>query len=704
MQIIDKYNIIENHTTNDADNSAYIEQYINSIFGSSEKIIVSNYINQLLWFKTYNNDNMIELINSSIKKNLSNQKKLFKTDIKNKEFRFENYIKYLLNFKKKLVHVQELFLYNLQKPEETKYYKSNLIELSKTLISDPMILIEFEKIISLFDLKYKNYIEQIYNFCINEISIYDKNKMINKILLIISDCISKNNVLELSENKKFIDFMPDNLKNINKLKIYIDHIDRLKQYYQFMNNDNINTILIDSVYNKILNILMNVCVHNSEDIIYVFDNLNILYDTVIYSNDIHLLCNELVNNIDKINKVSFDSIKTIKILNIINILYQKMNDIKSSSIKSNADNLSVHFVKIFMILSNNIYNILTTIDLLIKDSIYNKEIIENNINIIKEIINIFYNKGIVYSNQQNQKLHIDYHQQFIDIYYEFLIKRLINFLNSNSDYLKFESAIIKELNKKFSKKMLYKINLILNDINNMGYINSINNNPNLYVITGSYEAWPINYGNGIITIDMLQDTSLGKYMIDYETEIIKHKDNNTKLNWYLHYGEVNITYLETEFKLLPIQFLILEMISKESLEKENIIKLPLLSNYTKDYIDNIIQSLLVSRLVKKENNLLVLNNDISEIYESNIIDIFFNNLSYKEDEKEIAHSKVDIINATINHYLKRSSLTRDELFEKIKSDISLFKVSTKDYDKSLEYMIKMDYIKLNNNQYEKLLY
>lgn len=700
MQFIDKYNIIENHTINNANNSEYIEKYINSIFSSSDKIIVSNYINQLLWFKTFNNENMIELINSLIKKYLTNQKKIFKTDIKNKEFKFDKYIAYLLNYKKKLVNIQELFFNNMNKSEETKYYKHNLVELSKTIISDPIILIEFEKIISSFDLKYKDYIEQLYDICI-KISIYDKNKIVNKILLTISDCINRYNILDLSENKKLIELMPDNLKNIIILKVYIDHFNKLKKYYDFMNNDNINIILIDSIYNKIFNIVMNIILHNSENIIYIFDNLEQLYDIIIYNNDIHLLCNELVNIINKLNKDNFDSIKTIKLLNIINILYQKMNDIKSSSMKSNADNLNVLFVKIFMILSNNIYNILTTIDMLIKDSINNKDIIDTNINIIKEFINVFYNKGIVYnSDQQNQKLHIDYYQQFIDIYYELLIKRIINFINLNDNYIKIESAIIKELNKKFSKKMLYKINLILNDINNMTF----NNNPNLFVITGSYEAWPINYTNGIITIDMLQETLLGKYMIDYEKELVSRKDANIKLNWYLHYGEVNITYLETEFKLLPIQFLILEIISKELLQQEDIIKLPLLSNYTKEYINNIIQSLLVSRLVKKISDLLVLNNNISEIYESNIVDIFFNNLSYKEVEKEFVHSKIDIINATINHYLKRSSLTKDVLFDKIKNDITLFNVNTKDYEKSLEYMIKMDYIRQNNNEYEKLLY
>lgn len=686
MQLSDKFNIIENHIGNDQiDSTNYLELYIHNLFNSSNKTIVSDYINQLLWFKLIDNNKLYDTINATIKKNLLNQRKIFRSEIKKNEFKLDKYILFLQSFKTNLNNLNLIF---------TSYiniYKINIIELSKIIISDSIILSNLENITSLFDPNYKSYINQLYDFCNNDISIYDKGKTTFKLVSTISESFNKVKILNDENN-----LLPFNIKSVYGIKILIDYLNNIYDYYEFINKDFINSILSKRINNDIFNILL-LLTNYDNIIIEVFENCNVLYDLIIYNDNIFHLCTLLVNIIEKINTESFDSIKIIRILKIINTIYENMNN---KNLNKNPENFNIHFVKIFMVLSSNIDNIIKTIDILIKEAILNEELVKTNLSIISDIIKIIYNKGLKYESKQQTKLHLDYFQQIIDTYYDYLIKRVLNYnFRQYEHYIYIEQHVLTDL-KRFNNKLLYKIKLVIEDLSKINNLNTCNN----YVLIGSYDAYPINYSQGIInTLDI--DSQLGNYIKEYNTNYIENKTNNKKLNWYLHYGEIEMTYLDKDIKLLPIQFLILEIIEKDpTITVEKIIQLKLLSNYTKEYINKLLSSLIISGIVKNRNNKLSLMNDTTDITDTNLIDLFFNNIDYKPVQKEFAHTKKDIINATINHYLKMNPLSKSELYDKIKDDISLFIVEKEDYEKSLEYMIKMDYIKLNNGLYEKLLF
>ena len=72
---------------------------------------------------------------------------------------------------------------------------------------------------------------------------------------------------------------------------------------------------------------------------------------------------------------------------------------------------------------------------------------------------------------------------------------------------------------------------------------------------------------------------------------------------------------------------------------------------------------------------------------------------------EIANNKVDVIMTKINHHVKINQKSRDELYQEC-SNINVFNIEDDLFDKALAYMMKMEYISLDNtsNKYSKMLY
>ena len=112
-------------------------------------------------------------------------------------------------------------------------------------------------------------------------------------------------------------------------------------------------------------------------------------------------------------------------------------------------------------------------------------------------------------------------------------------------------------------------------------------------------------------------------------------------------------------------------------------------------------SLIDSNLLYKNNNDLLLNNDTN--FETNLIDIYMNisnnNIIYKND---LVLSREDITKTNINHILKTKIMTYNELFFNTCNNIKIFKLNKEIFDKSIEYLIKMDYIIFENNKFIKL--
>ena len=98
----------------------------------------------------------------------------------------------------------------------------------------------------------------------------------------------------------------------------------------------------------------------------------------------------------------------------------------------------------------------------------------------------------------------------------------------------------------------------------------------------------------------------------------------------------------------------------------------------------------------------------SNSIKNDLIEIFLNTSEYpniweKQKEIELAHSRNEIINTVINHILKTCSKSKSELYCIVKKKITLFKLDENLFDKSLKYLIEMDYVILNeNNEYKKI--
>jgi uncharacterized tellurite resistance protein B-like protein len=96
-------------------------------------------------------------------------------------------------------------------------------------------------------------------------------------------------------------------------------------------------------------------------------------------------------------------------------------------------------------------------------------------------------------------------------------------------------------------------------------------------------------------------------------------------------------------------------------------------------------------------------------FKSDLIEIFFTHSDYaaiweQNRNNELVHSRYDIVNSNINHFLKQKSKTPQELFDVVKQSIQVFELDQNTFDKSIEYMIKMDYIKLEDQKYIKIFY
>jgi len=159
--------------------------------------------------------------------------------------------------------------------------------------------------------------------------------------------------------------------------------------------------------------------------------------------------------------------------------------------------------------------------------------------------------------------------------------------------------------------------------------------------------------------------------------------------------------------MLPIQFIMVEMFTDiDEMSINEIINSTLLINYSEKFKTDILNSIISSGLFITNDQTVILSKNKS--IKNDLIEIFLNTSEYpniweKQKEIEFVYSRIDIINTVIIHILKTCSKSKLELYCIVKKEITLFKLDEELFDKSLKYLIEMDYIILNEkNEYEKL--
>ena len=99
MSLYDKFKIIENHIQNEDKPKiiSKIDNYFENILISDTHVLVSDYINQVVWFDNINSDDFSS-INIHVKNYLIERRNNMRIFIKKDSFEFSNLNKFLKKF------------------------------------------------------------------------------------------------------------------------------------------------------------------------------------------------------------------------------------------------------------------------------------------------------------------------------------------------------------------------------------------------------------------------------------------------------------------------------------------------------------------------------------------------------------------------------------------------------------------------------
>jgi hypothetical protein len=647
-----KFNVIN---TLDKDHNfnykSQIIKFVENYVETEISILHPDYLYQITINNTYEKEEINNELLVIFKNYLKKIKVNVKNNIKNDNFSIDNGLNKLINnYIYKINYLNEILKIN-----KNELY--NLVH--NIIISDQIIITFIESELSTLIIDTNSEIKQL----LTNIKIINKENHKNYIwFLKLFGTIFKNNIPEIKENISN--------KLLYEIKLLTNYIINVKNKYSFIGIDTEFIIEpITDIYIEKIKIFLN-CENN-------FD-------------DFYFLINYFWKDISDILFFNNNYINTIK--NYIAIKIQK----KINNLNDNTEEC-FKFIKLIILLND--YKIAENQLFLL----FNNEKIYNNIIkfISYNIINNFdiTNKLILLLTSIKEK------DVFIQNYHYELIKRLL----SNKPSINLEKILKNTLIKVFGEKDINKINKCIND-----YVLS-GDQIKMYgtstfdtkLITTSYEAWNINYTNGFLdkfVEEINYKNGLLNFIDNYNNFYKTMINDRKKLLWLLQYGEVEVEYNNYTLKMLPIQLLILELFNTHnSLLIKDILSNKLLVNYNSDYLNKIILSLVISGLLINNNNNLTLSLTVNN---TDLIMLYYNctNINITEININITHSRKDIICTWINHLLKKGDKNFDALFTIISNEIKLFSLDKITLQKSIEYMIKQDYIKESNDYYTKIFY
>ena len=258
---------------------------------------------------------------------------------------------------------------------------------------------------------------------------------------------------------------------------------------------------------------------------------------------------------------------------------------------------------------------------------------------------------------------------------------------------------------------------IFKNINNIYLLNKIIKKNNIYNLSNNLTNILLNNKNVLseylynIYIDYSASTknniNINPYYWSINNNNYIENYSNSKYNYleYLHFGKttINFEYKDNMINLtmLPIQYEIFKYFNENNIFPKK------LGNYSKDYIDKVILSLVNSKLILYYNNIYNINTDFKQV-NKNLIEVFYTNKinKVKNIKRENAIDIKYVLATNINKYLKSKENNLDNIYNYlIKTlNINLFNINKKNIRDTLDYMIKQEYITKNNNMYMKLLY
>ena len=698
MYLYDKFGIIENHLVHEDKKkvASKIENYFENLLNSDIRVLIPDYINQVIWFEGINADDFTINMDVHIKNYLIQRRNNMRTFIKKENFEFSNLNKFLKNFIAKLEYLNTML-----KSQENKVVKEGIRQLTNLIISDSLIMLFIEEQVILFDKSLKTEIETLLKLT-KTLGKYDSNETFIKMLKTIGN-VFKKHLVNMEEYP-----LPENIKRIQKLSDNIKFCTSVKAYYKFV-GDEFKVFGLPLIHLIIENLTDVIQSNTLEEIEFTLENIwldfsKIVLETKFDGKDelISNMSKEIVCLIDKVLKQSGES-NVFKLINILKYVDQLVD-------KQDCKDIINQKIAVSLSSEELLEQIHSTINTLISE---NKS--TEALKLLKFV-----------SNVKDKDI-------FMSKYYQFLIKRLMDTISkfeiksSQNDsskfasYIECEKHILDFLRIKFGDKQCYKINKVITDTE-LSHDDNINFDKltagtfdnKMTVITTSYSNWDVNQTEGIITnniVESIKQTQLGKHLRNYLHYYELRYSNKRIINWFPHFGEVSVTYLNQDLLMLPIQFMVMEMFNElERVPINEIQSARFFSNYSEKFRSDIIGSLVTSGLFKIQNDSMVLMS--MGIFKSNLIEVFFTGSEYssiwdQQRRDELCHTREEITNSVINTVIKNnnSGIAFDELFDLVKSKIQVFELDQSIFIKSVEYMCKSDYIKLEESgKYVKLFY
>ena len=690
----DKFAIIQNDICNLSNDEliSKLDNYFENLFlDSNQRIFHNDLIIQIIHFRK--DIDVSEIILRHLDNYLKEKKLAIRNSIKKGNFEIDSGLNNLIKSYFDKINICSYFIL-----DNKKIMSYGLSQLYHKIITDPSLLTFLIYELSSLEKSNINSIKKL-TTVMKKISIVNPDtKSYQWFLFIIASSIKT--IMDKNINKTY-PISNENYQQIINFKENLSLYQKVETFYSYVGID--IRIITDSITGIIWSSfikIMNSC--SSLELYYLIEyNKNIL-KTIIATDLNHSFTNQLF---------IFIILQEEKHKNLINLknfikCFQTIHELVLPSGNSR-DKINAKISEIFS--NEDSQNVLL--------ETINKTILTEKINNLYDILYFC-------SNIKNKDI-------FIEKYNRMLINRLLHKPN-----IYIERKYYEVLYNIFGDKLLYKTNKILTDIEytiedkgnfiklsdnikkeNKIFQDSVGYNYNIVtvmnVVTSSYNNWDINYSEGIIP-----DNFVKKYNNDYillnmmyvysEFYKLRYK-NKRKLNWYPHFGEIIFDFNEIEFKMLPIQFILLEHIYKVTIiSKNELINFQIFSGYNEHFKKSIVSSLLLGGIIILEDSNIKINSDISKIT-TNYIDLFFTSSGYADiwnirREKELILSREEVLSSWINHFLKKESLEKIELMSKIKKSMNLFEFNIDFLDNVINDMITKDYIKYNKEKLEKIIY
>jgi hypothetical protein len=681
MSLTDKFKVIETYPF--VHNK--IDSYFENLICSDINICPPYFIDSVSSQSEYS-----VKIEEYVRQHLVSRRNNIRSLLKSDRYNLSNMTSFIKHFLTKLEHINTIL-----RKDDDSMIRDSIKLLSNLIISDSIILLFIEDLVNSFDRDQLTNI-QYFIHTIKMFTKYDDGDTYSKVLINFSNSFTKQ-FLNMEQIP-----LPLNIKTIHELYSIIKYTTSIEEYYKFLNGD-INMINMSN-YELVLIKLLNVLRTNTPfEIKYTIDNIkSSIYkmNTNVFNNDKNALAimTDVVNLVMKYEKTSEYILDIIDIISFIDRLLSP-------------DRLSQSFKILRGVITEKIAELICTEHVL--DMIHSKidDYIQNER--ISDAI-----QTLSYCTNVKDK------DVFINKYYEYCKTRLMQYISTRTNISGFaniitnENHIIDYLVQKYGEKLVYKIKKIVEDakasFDNMVNFNMLvknNNDKVVTVLTTSYKNWDINQSEGVITTTILQNmgnTIMGKALRNYKKFYDSRYEGKRTLLYSLHFGEMDITYMEQQLIMLPIQFCVLELYEKtDTIDIAQIKSAPFFLNYCDKFRNDTIYSLIAGGLLKMNGTNIIL--VTSGQFKQNLIEIFFTNSDYamiwqENKSQELAHSREEIIMANINHIIKTCNINQIELYDSIKKAISLFEVTQEMFDKATHYMTNHRYIETNSDNIIKLVW